>query len=130
MLDQVSIWLRDHWNRLLEFAEVHDKAIVAAGTALLAVFTIVLAIATVFLWRATRDLVHDAQDKGERQLRAYPSPTSMRLPPGRIWCADFMNMVTGGGTGSRVAKSWLPGRGGCLSPVKDTSVRVGELTSK
>jgi hypothetical protein len=71
MLNQISAWLRDHWNRLLEFAEVHDKAIVAAGTALLAVFTIVLAIATVFLWRATRDLVHDAQDKGERQLRAY-----------------------------------------------------------
>lgn len=73
MLDQVSIWLRDHWNRLLEFGEVHDKAIVAAGTALLAAFTIVLAIATVFLWRATRDLVRDAQDKGERQLRAYVS---------------------------------------------------------
>jgi hypothetical protein len=73
MFDHVSIWARDYWNRLLEFTEVHDKVIVAAGTLLLAFFTIVLALATVFLWRATRDLVHDAQDKGERQLRAYVS---------------------------------------------------------
>jgi hypothetical protein len=30
-------------------------------------------LATIFLWRATRELVLDAQDKGERQLRAYVS---------------------------------------------------------
>jgi hypothetical protein len=71
MLDQISAWTRSWWDHLLEFAEVHDTAIVALGTVLLAAFTIVLAVATVFLWRATRDLVRDAQDKGERQLRAY-----------------------------------------------------------
>jgi hypothetical protein len=27
--------------------------------------------------------------------------------PSRLWCSDFANMITGGGTGSRVAKSWL-----------------------
>jgi hypothetical protein len=73
MIENLCVWLRDHWNRTLQFAEIHDKAIVAVGTALLAIFSIVLAVATVFLWRATRDLVHDAQDKGERQLRAYVS---------------------------------------------------------
>lgn len=25
----------------------------------------------------------------------------------RLWCSDFANMITGGGTGSRVARSWL-----------------------
>jgi hypothetical protein len=27
--------------------------------------------------------------------------------PARLWCSDFANMITDGGTGSRVAKSWL-----------------------
>ena len=27
--------------------------------------------------------------------------------PRSLWCADFMNKITGGGTGSRVAKSYL-----------------------
>jgi heme/copper-type cytochrome/quinol oxidase subunit 2 len=56
------------WSSFAHFAEHHDKAIVAIGTALLAVFTVVLAVVTVFLWRATRDLVEDAKDTGERQL--------------------------------------------------------------
>jgi uncharacterized protein (TIGR02594 family) len=24
-----------------------------------------------------------------------------------LWCSDFANLITGGGTGSRLAKSWL-----------------------
>ncbi len=27
--------------------------------------------------------------------------------PRTLWCADFMNMISGGGTGSRIASSWL-----------------------
>jgi uncharacterized protein (TIGR02594 family) len=42
------------------------------------------------------------------RARAYLGRTGPSLGlPSRLWCADFMNMVTGGGTGSRVAKSWL-----------------------
>jgi hypothetical protein len=69
------IWetIRHAWDSVAQFAENHDKSIVAIGTLFLAAFTVVLAIATVFLWKATRDLVHDAQDNGERQLRAYVS---------------------------------------------------------
>ena len=48
VLDAISVWLSDHWNELAEFAEAHDKAIVAAGTAVLALFTIVLAAASCF----------------------------------------------------------------------------------
>ena len=64
---------RNGWDTIVQLAEDHDKAIVAIGTLLLAVFTVILAVATIFLWKATRDLVRDAQDKGERQLRAYVS---------------------------------------------------------
>lgn len=42
------------------------------------------------------------------RARAYIGMTGPQLGlPSRLWCSDFMNMVTGGGTGSRVAKSWL-----------------------
>jgi hypothetical protein len=43
------------------------------GEAVIAVFTIVLAFATGLLWKATRDLVHGAEDTAQRQLRAYVS---------------------------------------------------------
>jgi hypothetical protein len=64
---------RSMWISFAQFAEHHDKSIVAIGTALLAIFTVVLAVATVFLWRATRNLVEDGKDSSERQLRAYVS---------------------------------------------------------
>jgi uncharacterized protein (TIGR02594 family) len=42
------------------------------------------------------------------RARAYIGRTGPSLGlPARLWCSDFMNMVTGGGTGSRLAKSWL-----------------------
>lgn len=42
------------------------------------------------------------------RARAYLGRSGPSLGlPARLWCADFMNMVTGGGTGSRVARSWL-----------------------
>lgn len=42
------------------------------------------------------------------RARAYVGMTGPQLGlPSRLWCSDFMNMVTGGGTGSRLAKSWL-----------------------
>jgi uncharacterized protein (TIGR02594 family) len=42
------------------------------------------------------------------RARAYLGRSGPSLGlPARLWCADFINMVTGGGTGSRVAKSWL-----------------------
>lgn len=42
------------------------------------------------------------------RARAYIGRTGPSLGlPARLWCADFMNMITGGGTGSRQAKSYL-----------------------
>ncbi|WP_354095450.1 CHAP domain-containing protein [Bradyrhizobium sp. RT10b] len=42
------------------------------------------------------------------QARAYIGRSGPSLGlPARLWCSDFMNMVTAGGTGSRAAKSWL-----------------------
>jgi hypothetical protein len=42
------------------------------------------------------------------RARAYIGRTGPSLGlPARLWCSDFMNMITGGGTGSRLARSWL-----------------------
>jgi len=42
------------------------------------------------------------------QARAYIGRTGPSLGlPSRLWCSDFANLITGGGTGSRLAKSWL-----------------------
>jgi hypothetical protein len=42
------------------------------------------------------------------RARAYIGRTGPSLGlPARLWCSDFANMLTGGGTGSRHAKSWL-----------------------
>jgi uncharacterized protein (TIGR02594 family) len=42
------------------------------------------------------------------KARAYLGATGPQLGlPARLWCADFVNMITGGGTGSRAARSWL-----------------------
>jgi CHAP domain-containing protein len=42
------------------------------------------------------------------RARAYIGRTGPSLGlPARLWCSDFANMITGGGTGSRFAKSWL-----------------------
>jgi uncharacterized protein (TIGR02594 family) len=42
------------------------------------------------------------------RARVYIGRTGPSLGlPARLWCSDFANMITGGGTGSRVAKSWL-----------------------
>ena len=42
------------------------------------------------------------------KARAYIGRTGPSLGlPARLWCSDFANLITGGGTGSRVAKSWL-----------------------
>jgi hypothetical protein len=52
---------------------------------LLVLFTFVLAFATLRLWLATRDLVVDAEDTAERQLRAYvyigSADTNMKTNP-------------------------------------------------
>lgn len=42
------------------------------------------------------------------RARAHVGKTAGQLGlPRSLWCADFMNRVTGGGTGSRAAKSYL-----------------------
>jgi hypothetical protein len=42
------------------------------------------------------------------RARSYIGRTGPSLGlPARLWCSDFANMVTGGGTGSRLARSWL-----------------------
>ena len=60
-----------YWEGLIDFAERRDKAIVAVGTAFIALFTVVLALSTLFLRLATRNLVSGAAETSERQLRAY-----------------------------------------------------------
>jgi hypothetical protein len=46
---------------------------------LLVIFTAGLFVATIFLWLATRDLVQDAKENSERQLRAYITAANFRL---------------------------------------------------
>lgn len=42
------------------------------------------------------------------RARPYIGKTAHQLGlPARLWCADFMNMLLGGWTGSRIAKSYL-----------------------
>lgn len=42
------------------------------------------------------------------KARAYLGKTAAQLGlPARQWCSDFMNKITGGGTGSRLARSWM-----------------------
>ena len=42
------------------------------------------------------------------RARAYIGRSGPSLGlPSRLWCSDFANMITGGGAGSRVARSWL-----------------------
>lgn len=54
------------------------------------------------------------------RARAYMGRTGPSLGlPASLWCADFINMLTGGGTGSRLAKSWLD--------MPRTSARVGAV---
>lgn len=43
----------------------------------------------------------------ESRARQYMGASARDLGlPGRAWCADFMNKITGGGTGSRLARSY------------------------
>jgi hypothetical protein len=53
-----------------EFWTIGSRTLKITDT-LLVVFTFFLFLATVALWRATRDLVDDAKETSERQLRAY-----------------------------------------------------------
>lgn len=53
------------------------------------------------------------------RARAHMGATARDLGlPGRAWCADFMNKITGGGTGSRLARSYAsygrPAAYGCV----------------
>ncbi len=57
--------------RFFKFVHANEKEIVALSTVAIAAFTIVLAFATAFLWKATRDLVHETEAHGERTVRAY-----------------------------------------------------------
>src|SRR5205823_3382553 len=51
------------------------------GEALIAAFTVILALSTIFLWVATRDLVKDARNTAERELRAYIAVGSHGIRP-------------------------------------------------
>jgi hypothetical protein len=55
---------------------VHNNA-----EGIIAVFTIVLALSTIFLWSATRDLVHDTQSTAQAQLRAFVFFTTIEASP-------------------------------------------------
>jgi hypothetical protein len=61
----------NRWRKYKEKIERNEKFISVASTAFIAAFTVLLAFATFFLWLATRELVNDAKDNSERQLRAY-----------------------------------------------------------
>lgn len=49
--------------------------------------------------------------------------------PNRLWCADFMNKITGGGTGSRLARDYAhygsPAAPGCVDCIAVLSRRGG-----
>ena len=63
--------VKGYWNSFVDLAERRDKAFVAISTIFIALFTIVLAFATLFLLFSTRNLVADAKQTANRQLRAY-----------------------------------------------------------
>ena len=63
--------IKEYWDRFIDFADRRHDASIAIGTGFIALFTIVLAFATGFLWLSTRNLVIDAKQTAERQLRAY-----------------------------------------------------------
>lgn len=73
------------------------------------------------------------------RARSHLGKTAAQLGlPGRLWCADFMNMITAGGTGSRRADSYLrygsPASYGCMgciaviAPGKRGRWHVGVVT--
>ena len=64
----------NYWDPIITFINANEKIINATSTGFIALFTIVLAIATAFLYCATRNLVFNARDTAERQLRAYVFP--------------------------------------------------------
>ena len=51
--------------------KAHTDRWIVRLTGIIAVFTVVLAVATGFLWKATRDLVREAEDSSAKGLRAY-----------------------------------------------------------
>jgi hypothetical protein len=59
------------WRYYKKKIEDNEKFITATSTLFIAGFTIALAFATFFLWLATRNLVEDAKETSEKQLRAY-----------------------------------------------------------
>jgi hypothetical protein len=66
------------WAEYKEKIERNEKIITATSTVFIAAFTVVLAFATFFLWRATGNLVDDAKETSEKQLRAYIGIQSMK----------------------------------------------------
>ena len=71
--------IKQRRDKFVVFAELHDKAFLAIGTAFIAIFTIIVAVSTFALWWATSDLVTDAVNTAQRQLRAYIGPYEMEL---------------------------------------------------
>jgi len=66
-----KVGLYGSWRFVREY---HDE-VVALGTAFVAIFTIILGMFTVSLAGSTQELVREARQTGERQLRAYISIT-------------------------------------------------------
>lgn len=65
--------------------------------------------------------------------RAYMGETARDLGlPGRAWCADFMNKITGGGTHSRLARSYArygsPAAYGCVDCIAVMPHHVGVVS--
>jgi hypothetical protein len=71
--------LTDGFIRQGQFIHDFKDEVVAVGTVFIAAFTIILAFATGFLYAATRDLVRDAKETSNRQLRAYVSGTVVHI---------------------------------------------------
>ena len=57
----------------------NEKWINASSTSIIAIFTIILAVGTIALFCATRNLVSDARNTAEKQLRAYVFATPQEL---------------------------------------------------
>ena len=59
------------------------------------------------------------------QARGYIGRTGPSLGlPSRLWCADFANMLAGGGTGSRLARSYL------VRPAVPAAIGVYAVTAR
>lgn len=112
----LGIWILWSYKEKIEH---NEPFITATSTIFIAGFTIALAFATFFLWLATRDLVHDAKENSERQLRAYVfiQGAEIRLVNDDTAVMAFVVLKNFGQTPGYQFKTW-------------TNIRIGEINEQ